>query len=187
MEMFMTPTNQSNRKLEPTFKYTVPFTADANNGLLHAAEKSRMEPTEIIQRATIKFLITEGHIKEPEATHFRLFWEIVDQCVLAAQDICSVGKFESSITLDAIEVCMKDTAWLDKYRTYVKDDIFKSGNPRKGPINREIGFRIRAGIGGITEKGADGKAKTAKVLGKIIQSYTPMSDYDRAAFGPRAI
>ena len=34
---------------------------------------------------------------------------------------------------------MKDEKWLDGYRRYVKDNIFKNGNPEKGPINREIG------------------------------------------------
>jgi hypothetical protein len=167
------------------YKYTVPFTAAANNGLLMAAKKERMEPTEIIQRATIRSLIAEGFINETDADRIKLFWRLVDQTVIAAQKICHDGGFSSSITLDAIRQCMKDPAWLEGYKLYVKDDIFKNGNPEKGPINREIGWRIRAGIDGVTEKGADGKAKTTKVLGEIIQSYTPMADYDRVAFGPK--
>ena len=168
------------------FKYTVPFTAAANGGLMLAAKAERMEPTEIIQRATIRSLIASGYIKEEDADRIKLFWHLVDQTVAAAQDICRKGGFSSSITLDAIHQCMADPAWLDGYKTYVRDDIFKNGNPEKGPINREIGFRIRAGIEGVTERGPDGKAKTVKVLGEIIQSYTPMADYDRATFGPKA-
>jgi hypothetical protein len=79
---------------------------------------------------------------------------------------------------------MKDPEWVSGYREFVQDDIYKNGNPHKGVINREIGFRIRAGIGGETVKGPDGKNVTAKVLGEIIQSYTPMADFDRAQFGP---
>ena len=168
-------------------KYTVPFTAAANGGLMLAAKAERMEPTEIIQRATIRSLIASGYIEETDADRIELFWRLVDQTVVAAQTLCREGKFSSSITLDAIRRCMADPAWLDGYKTYVRDDIFKSGNPEKGPINREIGFRIRAGIGGITEKGPDGKAMTMKVLGEIIQSYTPMADFDRVAFGPKAV
>lgn len=172
---------------DPTpIKYTVPFTPTANHGLLLAAKAARMEPTEIIQRATIRSLIANGYIEETEADRIELYWRLVDQTVVAAQTLCREGKFSSSVTLDAILRCMADPVWLDGYKSYVKDDIFKNGNPLKGPINREIGFRIRAGIDGITEKGPDGKAKTAKVLGQIIQSYTPMADYDRTTFGPKA-
>lgn len=174
----------STEQVSPAFKYTVPFTAAANTALARAAAVERMEPTEIIQRATINSLIQSGYLDETEANRIRLFWRLVDQTVAAAQQICREGGFSSSITLDAIRRCMKDSTWLDGYKVYVKDDIFKNGNPEKGPINREIGFRIRAGIGGVVEKNADGKAKTVKVLGEIIQSYTPMADYDRAAFVP---
>src|SRR4051794_40155452 len=135
----MPRTTDSNEEVEPTYKYTVPFTAAANKGLLLAAEKERMEPIEIIQRATIKYLIAQDSINETDAARFKLLWEIVDQCVLAAQEICRAGGFKSSITLDAIRACMNHPVWLDRYKAYVEDDIFKSGNPRKGPINREIG------------------------------------------------
>jgi hypothetical protein len=177
----------SNEPAATPFKYTVPFTSAVNTGLMIAAKAERMEPTEIIQRATIRSLIKDGYINEQDAERIRLFWRLVDQTVVAAQKICRDGGFSSSITLDAIHLCMKDPEWLEGYKRYVRDDIFKSGNPEKGPINREIGWRIRAGIDGITEKGADGKAKTTKVLGEIIQSYTPMADYDRAMFGPKSI
>ncbi|MBZ9954305.1 MULTISPECIES: hypothetical protein [unclassified Mesorhizobium] len=166
------------------FKYTVPFTASANAALLAAAQAERMEPTEIIQRATINYLIDAGHMPQEEADRFKLFWWLVDETVLAAQKICRDGGFSRSITLDAIHACMNDPKWIERYRTYVRDDIFKNGNPEKGPINREIGFRIRAGIGGVVEKTPKGKSATVKVLGEIIQSYTPMVDYDRAVFGP---
>ena len=171
-------------------KYTIPFTSIVNRALLEAATKKRMEPTEIIQRATINSLIEEGLIKKIDADRINLFWALVDRAVKAAQDICVAGRFARSITLDSIHDCMKDPAqlpaqpysWTEGYRVYVRDDIYKNGNPEKGPINREIGFRIRAGIGGIVETGDDGKPKTVKVLGEVIQSYTPMADYDRVAF-----
>jgi hypothetical protein len=174
-------------------KYTVPFTFAVNAALLRAAGAERMEPTEIIQRATINSLIKDGYIEKVEADRIKLFWVLVDRAVQAAQDICRDDQFKSSITLDAIHVCLKDPtklsgqpySWIEGYRAYVKDDIYKNGNPEKGPINREIGFRIRAGIGGIVEKGEDKKAKIVKVLGEIIQSYTPMADFDREAFKPQ--
>lgn len=165
-------------------KYTVPFTASAATALSTAAQAERKEPTEVIQRATINYLIDAGYMPQEEGDRFKLFWWLVDQTVLAAQKICRDGGFAPSITLDAIHACMNDPKWIDGYRSYVRDDIFKHGNPEKGPLNREIGFRIRAGIGGVVQKTPGGKAATVKVLGEIIQSYTPMVDYDRAAFGP---
>ncbi len=186
-------TSGSNQPGTP-FKHTVPFTSAVNAALLRAAAAERMEPTEIIQRATINSLIKHGFIEKGEADRIKLYWALVDRAVRAAQDICRAGRFKSSITLDAIRDCMEDPAkldgqpysWTEGYRAYVKDDIYKNGNPEKGPINREIGFRIRAGIGGLVEKGSDGKPKIAKVLGEIIQSYTPMADFDQVAFKPQA-
>ena len=174
-------------------KYTIPFTSVVNAALLRAAAAERMEPTEIIQRATINSLIKDGFVEEADADRIKLFWALVDRAVQAAQDICLAGRFASSITLDAIHDCMQDSAklagqpynWTDGYRAYVRDDIYKNGNPEKGPINREIGFRIRAGIGGEVEKGDDKKPKTTKVLGEIIQSYTPMANFDRVTFKPQ--
>jgi hypothetical protein len=175
-------------------KYTIPVSSVVNEALLRAAAEARMEPTEIIQRATINSLIQAGFIKKVDADRIELFWALVDRTVKAAQHICRANRFKSSITLDAIHDCLKDTAhlpgrdfnWTEGYRAYVGDNIYKNGNPEKGPINREIGFRIRAGIGGIVDKGDDQKPKTAKVLGEIIQSYTPMLDFDRVTFKPRA-
>src|ERR1035438_7176711 len=186
-------TSASNQS--PTqIKYTIPFTSVVNAALLRAAAAERMEPTEIIQRATINSLMENAFIEKVDADRIKLFWALVDRAVQAAQDICVADRFASSITLDAIHDCMRDPAklagqpynWTEGYRAYVRDDIYKNGNPEKGPINREIGFRIRAGIGGVVEKGDDGKPKTTKVLGEIIQSYTPMADFDQVTFKPRA-
>ena len=177
----------------PQIKHSVPFASAVNAALLQAAAAERMEPTEIIQRAVIKSLIEDGFIVKEDADRIRLFWALVDRAVKAAQDICRANRFRRSITLDAIHECMKDPAmldgqpysWIDGYKVYVRDDIYRNGNPEKGPINREIGFRIRAGIGGVVEKDEDGKTKTTKVLGEIIQSYTPMADFDRETFKPK--
>ena len=44
-------------------------------------------------------------------------------------------------------------------------------------MNREIGYAVRAGNVGNVQQ-VDGKAPLTKVVGEIIQSYTPMNDYD---------
>jgi hypothetical protein len=48
-------------------------------------------------------------------------------------------------------------------------------------INKEIGYRIREGIGGITIKAPDGKPAKKTVTGSIIQSFTPMESYTKSA------
>src|ERR1700733_688762 len=95
-------------RTSPTLKHTVPFTPMANAALMRAAMAERMEPTEVIQRATINSLIENGYLDETEASRIRLFWRLVDQAVAAAQKICRDGAFKRSITLDAIHMCMKD-------------------------------------------------------------------------------
>ncbi len=187
------PSETVNQPLAST-KLTVPFTEAVFAALLCAAEALRLEPTEIIQRATINLLIAGGFIAKDDAERIMLFRAVVDRAVTAAQELCKAGRFACSIALDAIHVCLEDSAlldgqpytWGEGYRVLVGDDIYKNGNPEKGPVNREIGFRVRRGIGGIVEKDENGKPKTTKVLGEIIQSYTPIADFDRAAFGPRA-
>jgi hypothetical protein len=190
----MSESTSASNQLATQIKYTVPFTSVVNAALLRAAAAKRMEPTEIIQRATINSLMEDAFIEKVDADRIKLFWALVERAVQAAQEICRAGRFARSITLDAIQDCLKDPAklagqpynWTEGYRAYVGDDIYKNGNPEKGPINREIGFRIRAGIGGFVEKGDDLKPKTMKVLGEIIQSYTPMKDFDRETFKPQA-
>lgn len=163
-------------------KYTVPFTKAFAAALNAAAKKAHTEPTEVIQRATINFLIDGGFIKEPDAERILLFWSLVDRAVAVARKRCREGKFASTITLDSFRVCMEDPAWLTDYKKIIKsEDPYRHGNPEKGPINREIGFRIRAAIGAVVDKDADGKNKTVKVLGEVIQSYTPMVSFDPEA------
>lgn len=111
----------------------------------------------------------------------QLMWRLVERAVEEAKRICREGGFTSAITRDAIDACLADEEWRSGYREFVKDDIYKNGNPLKGLINREIGFRIRAGIGGTIIKGDNGKPAVAKVLGSIIQSYTPMQGFEKTA------
>ena len=56
----------------------------------------------------------------------------------------------------------------------MRPNIYRTGIAEKGPINREIGFRVKEALGAQVKKDANGEAVTAKVLGEIIQSYTPL-------------
>src|SRR5260370_42352780 len=102
------PTTPSSQPA-PQIKYTIPFSSIVNAALLRAAAAGRMEPTEIIQRATINSLIEDGFLDKADADRIKLFWALVDRTVQAAQDICGAGRFAPSLTLVAIHVCMKDS------------------------------------------------------------------------------
>ncbi len=163
-------------------KLSLPLAQSIHDALKQDATRNQREVTEHIQRILAEYAIDKKLIPQEDAARLQLMWRLVERAVEAAQRICRDGGFSPAITLNAIRACMEKPDWVAGYREFIQDDIYKNGNPLKGVINREIGFRIRAGIGGKVAKTADGKAATAKVLGEIIQSYTPMD-----AFDPKAV
>jgi hypothetical protein len=106
---------------------------------------------------------------------------LVQRAVATACRIKRDDGFAPDITLKVFSACMADKLWAADYETYVKDNPYKHGNPRKGAINREIGARIRKGIGVQVAKLSDGKPAKIPVSGSIIQSYTEMESFDSDA------
>ena len=88
------------------------------------------------------------------------------------------GGFSEHITLEATQHCTRVPRWLEDYATCIEDDVYKHGNPLKGPINRAIGAQIRAGIGGVVKKDSNGKPVMKRVLGEVIQSFTMFESFD---------
>lgn len=103
---------------------------------------------EHVQRILGEHVIRNQSIAAEEAKRIELTWSLVDGAAEVARDLCRNGEFDRDITFKAIKRCAEDRQWVDAYAAFVKDDIYKHGNPLKGPLNREIGARIRAGIGG---------------------------------------
>ena len=137
-----------------------------------AADGSEISLT--VHRALVPYLKERGFLSQTAAERFDLFWRLVNHVVLKAKEIACDGQFAETITLDAIHMAMKDEWWLTGYRIYIGADIFRTGIAEKGPINREIGFRVKEALGAQVKKDANGKVMTTKVLGEIIQSYTPL-------------
>ena len=127
----------------------------------------------IVHRALVDYLKVKGFLPQAEADRFDQFWNLVNHVVLKAKEIARDGEFPETITLDAIHLAMKDEWWVKAYQTYIGADIYRTGIAEKGPINREIGFRVKEALGAKVKKD-NGKVVTAKVLGEIIQSYTPL-------------
>ncbi len=132
------------------------------------------EASLIVQRALVPYLQGEGFLPEEEKRRFEFFWKLVWHVVEKAKEIAKNGTFPESVTLDAINAAMKDDWWVTGYRDYVGTDIFRTGVPEKGPLNREIGFRVKEALGAQVKKDPSGKTANTKVLGSVIQSYTPL-------------
>jgi hypothetical protein len=162
------------RLMAGVVKMSVTIPSEVHHGLsVQAAAAGRELPEQIqwiLTKAALPDMNPEAAARQESA------WRIVDGAVRAAQSLCREGKFSRSITLDAIRRCKADADWLSDYKAVVGEDIYRTGNPRKA-INREIGFHIRRGIGGTVEMKGN-KPAQEKVLGEIIQSYTPMTDFD---------
>jgi hypothetical protein len=126
----------------------------------------------------VEHVIQAGTLdRETQAELEAYKWAVVRAVEVAKQRLRNNAPIET-LTPDTFAECAMDPEWVSKYRAYVQDDIFKNGNPRKGPINREIGFRIRAAIGAQVMKDESGKVVLRKVLGNVIQSYTPFTSFD---------
>jgi hypothetical protein len=145
-----------------------------NQAVQQAVAADGGEVSLTMHRALVPYLKERGFLPQREAERFDLFWRLVNHVVLKAKEIAHDGQFPETITLDAIHMAMKDEWWVTGYRTYIGDDIYRTGIAEKGPINREIGFRVKEALGARVKKDANGKVMTTKVLGEIIQSYTPL-------------
>jgi hypothetical protein len=146
-----------------------------NQAVQRAVAADGGEVSLTMHRALVPYLMKQGFLPQAEADRFDLFWRLVNHVVLKAKEIAHDYQFPETITLDAIHMAMKDEWWVTGYRTYIGADIYRTGVAEKGPINREIGFRVKEALGARVKKDANGKVMTTKVLGEIIQSYTPLA------------
>ncbi len=151
------------------------------------AKRLGRELNEHIQRVLIQHVIDHRIIAADDAERLQLRQHVIDQCVETARQRCRDGLFSEHITLEAIKQCMLDTVWLQNYAKCIEDDVYKHGNPLKGPINRAIGAQIRAAIGGVVKKDSNGRKVMMRVHGEIIQSYTLFDTFDpELVHGPDA-
>jgi hypothetical protein len=156
------------------------------DALIHAAlqkegQAKGREIGEHIQRILTEHAIHQKLLDDATGMEYKMMWSLVHRAVETARRICRDGGFATDITLKTFQKCMEDKLWAAEYESYVKDNPYKHGNPRKSPINKEIGFRIREGIGGKVVKLSNGKPAKTPVVGEIIQSYTPMGSFNSDA------
>jgi hypothetical protein len=139
------------------------------------------ETDEHIQRILTEHAIGQNLLDDATGKEIETKWSLVQGTVDTARRICREGGFARDIIHKAILECMADKRWAADYESFVKDNPFKHGNPRKGLINKEIGLRIRKGIGGKVTTLSDGKPSKVPVVGSIIQSYTEIETFESDA------
>ena len=165
-----------------TAKHTLTLQAPIYEALKRSAAKRGLDVNTHMQNVLTDHVIDDDTLDAETRAQIELGRSLIDRAVETAKQRCRDGLFARTITLDTFQACTADPKWAADYKTYVGADIFKHGNPLKR-INREIGFRIRAAIGGEVEKDDTGAAVNAKVLGEVIQSYTPMKAFDPKIVG----
>lgn len=165
-------------QVEKVSKHTLTLPDGVYRALEASAAKLGLEPNTLIQDLIVEHVIAAGTLDEANREQIQAYKWLVAQAVECAKLRCREGGFSPSLTADTFKACAEDPDWAAKYRFYVQDDIYKNGNPRKGPINREIGYRIRHAVGAEVEKDSKGATVMKKVLGLVIQSYTPFTSYD---------
>lgn len=87
--------------------------------------------------------------------------QLVDRVVDAARERCRTGRFDRSLTLQAIQMCKDDPGWLSGYTGFIGGGIHEHGNHLKQKINQEIGRSIKAAVG--AEVVTDGNGRPARV------------------------
>jgi hypothetical protein len=136
---------------------------------------------EHIQQIFLDYAIHQNLLDEASSKDLQMRQSLVDRAKETARRICREGGFGPHITGETFKKCMDDKQWAADYEFFVGDNPYKNGNPRKGSINKEIGFRIREAIGGKVVKASDGKPAKVQVADSVIQSYTPMETFDSDA------
>lgn len=165
-------------QLDKVSKHTITLPDGVYKALEASAATQGLEPNVLIQDLIVEHVISASTLDDGTPKQIQAYKWLVARAVESARERCREGAFSPSLTADIFKACAEDPEWAAKYRFYVQDDIFKSGNPRKGPINREIGYRIRHAIGAEVEKDAKGTTVLKKVVGHVIQSYTPFASFD---------
>jgi len=154
---------------------TLGITEDVHSALVASAQKAGLEPNIHAVRIIEDYLLTqEGLVGDVARRDILLSRSLVERAVERAMELVATSGFSSSITFDAIQAVSADRNWLSDYEELVRDNPYKSGNPRKQTINQNLGYFIKKAVGARSRTKTDGKAINVKVQGSIIQSYTPL-------------
>ena len=154
---------------------TLSLVDEVHAALVRGAEAEGLEPSRfavlILEDHLLKM---DGLLDERAKADILLGRSLIEQAVERALAIVAAEGFRNSITFDTIQAVSQDGSWLADYRALVRDDPYKTGNPRKQTINQNLGYFIKKAVGAKSMTKPDNKAVNVKVKGSIIQSYTPL-------------
>ena len=137
------------------------------------------------QRAELGFDVNMDFLEFWDADRPALKRQLIDRVVDAARGLCRTGRFDQSLTLQAVRMCKDDPEWLSRYTRFVGGGIHEHGNHLKQKINQEIGRSVRAAVGAEVVTDGNRRPPRVNVTGEIIQSYTPFASYDPTAVTER--
>ncbi len=144
-----------------------------NAALTAAATAENKDLTDYVTDILERHALDGPFMTEQDKSDLELLHSLTERVVETAVRLVAEGQFRDSITADSIAICEQDEKWLADYRKYVRDEPYKNGNSRKGNINPNFGYWVKKSLGA-KSKMKDKKAENRKVLGSVIQSYTPL-------------
>lgn len=159
-------------------KLTLRLDARIHAAIQNEGQTKGRDIGEHIQRVLTEYAINQHLLDEATGAEYEMKESLLDRVAQTALKIVRDGRFGPDIILQVVTECMDEKQFAADYEAYVKDNPYKHGNPRKSPINKEIGSRIRKVIGGKVAKLSDGKPAKIPVAGSIIQSYTKMKSFN---------
>ncbi|MDR3752195.1 MAG: hypothetical protein P4K94_12010 [Terracidiphilus sp.] len=122
--------------------------------------------------------VINANLLDPEfSKEFSLKGAILSRCHSTSLRVFRAQGFSPDFTYRVVRALEADPLWLEDYTALVRDDPFKTGNQRKGSINRAIGACVLKSIGGIVAKDDKERPILVPVKGSIIQKYTKMESY----------
>lgn len=157
-------------------KLALTLTPDFAEALINSAVQANLDPSIHATRIIEDFLMNQPDMVSEDARRDAILARsLIDRAVQKALEIVETQGFRRSITFDTIQAVSAIPDWINDYRLLVRDDPYKTGNPRKHSINQNLGYYIKRELGATSALNAVGKPENIKVKGSIIQSYTPLA------------
>ena len=83
------------------------------------------------QGAELEFDVNMDFLEFWDADRLVLKRRLIDRVVDAARELCRTGRFDQSLTLQAVRMCKDDPEWLSGYTRFVGGGIHEHGNHLK--------------------------------------------------------
>ena len=153
-----------------TFAYSL--NPEFASALVEAATAKGVTASALTAEVVENFLLEGGFVEPAAAADLLLLRALRDDAIDKLHHLVSTEGFSADITRRTFQACQDDAAWLANYRTYVRDDPYRTGNPRKTNANQTIGSRIKSELQAVDVIDEFGKpARGRAPVGMIIQTY----------------